>query len=1397
MARRFLASLLATLMVVSAVPLGALAAGEGGCTHIHDDVCGFKEAVAGADCDHDCQPDAESGEIVHKEGCAYRAAVEGAPCQHTHDASCGGLECTCADKCAEDGVSTACALCSADMSKCAGKVQQTVECSESADCTAETHKEDCPKYAAPVVSCTKTTECAAETHDEGCPKYTAPVISCTKAADCAAQTHDEDCPKAPSAPQLSEAVRAVQASIDALPTGEAFLAMSEDEKEAAYENAAAVSGAYIALSEEEQGMVDATKLDALFAVINAGISKMENDPVRGAGTADDPYVVTDSSTAWGNASGDTWYVVQENITINKRITVTGTVNLTLGAGCTLNANNGIQVSPGNHLEINGPGKLVAVSGGSNAAIGGNSGQGGGSVTINGGTVNVTCTGDDNTGGAAIGGGFKGAAGTTVINGGTVTVICEHNAAIGGGSNSSGEDYKAKSTEIKGGTVYIRGGGGGAGISNPLTITSGIATIIGGEGNRWATPKNYMALSEGANVTGYSHLKVSVSTESIQAGAEPTLAPMEDWKDNIDWTTVRAVRFEPCTSHEAKSTTYVDGTQHTATCKWCANVGTENHSFDESGTCICCAVQTSYVNAEGAAQDAVGCLPVTASPTSLSEGWYVLSEELSNTNIAVTGNVNLILAGGTLGTVTFAGGNSANDALTIWGKTMDTAATIACIKCDDYSSGNFIMNSGSLTIPGKGSLALNTSGSVTINGGTLHSNTLQIAHIGIYGGTGVTINGGTVSATGTLAGIYGGQGAVNINGGTVTTCGSGSDASAFGTAPTLKPGVDWKVTKDNEPVSYGIRTGENYTGYTASGTVKIEPCDHSRVENGACVYCNQAYDASVTIGSQTTYYTTLEGAFQAADGKTATITVLKTTGAGNGTLNIANADSKITLTMADGVELKYYLGISAGSLTLASGTITGGVQVSGTGELTVTGGAINGEIKVDGGSASVKISGGTISGAYTGGTLYFVNGAKAELSGGTINGSISASAATLPPIREYLADGYAYKLDGTWVSDTSVTSLNGTITIHPVPVRITTQPANENIIAGTAGKALSVTAAATETGKEITYQWYDGAGNAIDGATSASYTLPANLSLGSHGYTCQVTCDGYTITSGAATVSVRPAAPTGVTGGRLTITGVNSTMEYSADGNTYTAVTGTSVTVSAAGTYRVRVAGTANYAPSDSVSVKVYDAKGEYSVTETRPNGSTRTEVTRDDGTSRVTETETKDGVTTTTVTNRDKDGNITNTIVTKTDSTGKVMEKITYSPDGSYVKDGYAPKIIEGSGKRFRGKDMMLRSDDEFCNFIKVTVNGSTLNERNYTAESGSIKITLSRSYLNKLKPGTYKLGIVSTNGTAEGTFVIPSHGSGWNPGTGDRILIAVAVLILSGAALGGVAIYVLKKRKK
>ena len=89
--------------------------------------------------------------------------------------------------------------------------EEAVACTKDADCAAETHEEDCPKYVAPdeeedtdpAVSCTKGEDCAAETHEEDCPKYVAPdedegtepAVSCTKSEDCQADTHEEGCSK--------------------------------------------------------------------------------------------------------------------------------------------------------------------------------------------------------------------------------------------------------------------------------------------------------------------------------------------------------------------------------------------------------------------------------------------------------------------------------------------------------------------------------------------------------------------------------------------------------------------------------------------------------------------------------------------------------------------------------------------------------------------------------------------------------------------------------------------------------------------------------------------------------------------------------------------------------------------------------------------------------------------------------------------------------------------------------------------------------------------------------------------------------------------------------------------------------------------------------------------------
>ena len=315
-----------------------------------------------------------------------------------------------------------------------------------------------------------------------------------------------------------------------------------------------------------------------------------------------------------------------------------------------------------------------------------------------------------------------------------------------------------------------------------------------------------------------------------------------------------------------------------------------------------------------------------------------------------------------------------------------------------------------------------------------------------------------------------------------------------------------------------------------------------------------------------------------------------------------------------------------------------------------------------------------------------------------------------------------------------------------------------------------------------------------------------------------------LASGWTDVSIaqRPAAPTGVTGGRATLTGVNDTMEYSLDGKTFIKVPAGAGKVEnlTAGIYQVRIAATATAPASSAVQATVYDRTG--SLTTTQTNGSVTTETTlRDDGTSTVVTTEKRpDGTVSALLENKDKSGKVTSSqrtitnpdgsklviqlpedgskVVTQYDKNGKVIQQTTY-PDKNkpaYIITGFAPKIVEGNGRSFWGWSLSLRTDDALCNFQDVLVQGLSLNPSNYevSEKDGTTQIILKRGYLAKLPAGTYKIGIVSTNGTAWGTFVIPAKGEGWNPGTGDYIFFTGATLLLSAAAL---TLLLLRKKRR
>jgi hypothetical protein len=102
-----------------------------------------------------------------------------------------------------------------------------------------------------------------------------------------------------------------------------------------------------------------------------------------------------------------------------------------------------------------------------------------------------------------------------------------------------------------------------------------------------------------------------------------------------------------------------------------------------------------------------------------------------------------------------------------------------------------------------------------------------------------------------------------------------------------------------------------------------------------------------------------------------------------------------------------------------------------------------------------------------------------------------------------------------------------ITVATPVITITGQPAATTVTQGSiSGKFLNVTASVTQ-GATLSYQWWRvlGAGSdvQVNGATSASFPIPANLTEGTYTYYCVVSAPGATsVKSNTATVTVAVA-----------------------------------------------------------------------------------------------------------------------------------------------------------------------------------------------------------------------------------------------------------------------------------
>ncbi|MCF0142298.1 MAG: hypothetical protein HUJ75_02860 [Parasporobacterium sp.] len=133
-------------------------------------------------------------------------------------------------------------------------------------------------------------------------------------------------------------------------------------------------------------------------------------------------------------------------------------------------------------------------------------------------------------------------------------------------------------------------------------------------------------------------------------------------------------------------------------------------------------------------------------------------------------------------------------------------------------------------------------------------------------------------------------------------------------------------------------------------------------------------------------------------------------------------------------------------------------------------------------------------------------------------------------------------------------------------------------------------------------------------------------------------------------------------------------------------------------------------------------------------------------------------------------------------------------------------------------EDLVFRSSAPYSTYVRTLWNGTELSEENFEASEGSTIITLKASYLNTLKPGTYKLTIASHYASLDGSVIIKepdpakttdpagtttaggsgggSGSGGKNANTGDNSMMSLWVVLLALSAAGiTVAAVTIKKK--
>ncbi len=507
-----------------------------------------------------------------------------------------------------------------------------------------------------------------------------------------------------------------------------------------------------------------------------------------------PYIpeeLTSSHTIWEN--GKT-YVLNSDVTISERITVYGSVKLVLGAGFTLMAPKGIELTNGNKLTIDGRGTLNIYNCDTNkSGIGAYSA---GTLIIKGGILNVK--------GGQYGAGLGGDAhdyssGDITINDGVVNATGGEGAAgIGGGYNDWSGNYGGCGTiTINGGQVTATGGATAYGIG-PGTSSDGekSGTVVLG----WTTFADFIYATGGAG--SYSSRIQSLSFAEGKSfvldgtETEATLSNIDGQKivPNIPRTGLRYDLTGDDKPSLADVTLLVNMMTYEDSYKYLVPMSPED--------VVLAASDTIWENGKT----------------------YLLNSDVTiGKRIMVDGTVRLVLGTGCTLNIPKGIELSNGNQLTIEGR-----GTLNIDDCDDKKSGIGAYDVGKLII---------NSGIINVTGGDYAAG-LGGDENNISGGT-IIINGGVVNATGGLvgagigggpkywAGNYGVCGTIIINGGQVTAKG-GRSAHGIGPGPSgnrldlSMSGtvvLGWTLATDFIHALSQERAYDSYAAYGFSGRIE--------------------------------------------------------------------------------------------------------------------------------------------------------------------------------------------------------------------------------------------------------------------------------------------------------------------------------------------------------------------------------------------------------------------------------------------------------------------------------------------------------------------------------------------------------------------------------------------------